>query len=170
MGIALLVKPLLNRHFSVIAFGIAQVAMDIEPGIRMALGTDALHGQTHTILGALIMAFFVTLIAPSICKHLLAKWNSEVIHYNRPGLVHSGPVSKTSVFMGALFGTVSHVLLDSLIHRDIHPLIPFSQTNPFMCLIAYDEVYQACTIAGVLGIAVWLINRMQQKEGKRRSV
>ena len=156
MGAALIVKPTLNRRFSVITFGIAQAAMDIEPGIRMAVGTDILHGVTHTILGALIMGFFVMLIAPSISSLLLAKWNKEVVYYRQSWLVHSGSASKGAVIMGAFFGTLSHVLLDSLMHHDIHPLSPFIQANPLIGLITHDEVYQACAIAGVLGITAWL--------------
>lgn len=156
MGAALLVKPVLDRSFSVITFGIAQVAMDIEPGIRMVLGTDVLHGATHTILGALIIAIFVMLISPSVCNCLLAKWNKEAIYYKQPWLLYSGAVSKAAVIMGAVFGTLSHVLLDSLIHHDIRPLSPFSQANPLMGLVTHDGVYQACMVAGVLGIAGWL--------------
>ena len=159
MGAALIVKPALSKRFSVITFGIAQVAMDIEPGIRMALGTDVLHGQTHTLPGAVVIAILVMLIAPSICNGLLAKWNKEVIYYNLLGLVRSGPVSKTAVMAGAFFGTLSHVFLDSLIHHDIHPLSPFSQANPFMGLISHDGAYLACTVAAVLGIAAWLITQ-----------
>lgn len=156
MGAALIVKPALQRRFSLITFGIAQVAMDIEPGIRMWANADVLHGPTHSILGALIMAFMVMLIAPSICNYLQTKWNKEVIYYKQPWLVHSVPVSKSAVAIGAFFGTLSHVVLDSLMHHDIHPLIPFSNANPFMGLIIHDGVYQACMIMGVLGIAAWL--------------
>ncbi len=157
MGAALIVKPELNRNFSVITFGIAQIAIDIEPGIGMLTGADVLHGPTHTILGALVIAYFVMLIAPSICSFLLTKWNNEVNHYNQSWLVCHGPLSKTAVMLGALFGTLSHVLLDSLMHHDIHPLSPFSQENPFIGLITENSVYQACTIAGVFGIAAWLV-------------
>ena len=156
MGAALIVKPALNRRFSVITFGIAQVAMDIEPGIRMAAGADVLHGPTHTLLGALVMGLLVMLIAPSICSAMLTKWNKEVVYHQQLWLAHPGPVSKAAVIMGAYFGTLSHVVLDSLMHHDIHPLSPFSQTNPFMGLIAHDGVYQACTVAGALGSAAWL--------------
>lgn len=171
MGAALIVQPALNRRFSVTTFGIAQVAIDIEPGIRMVVGTDVLHGPTHTILGTLIMAFLVMLIAPGICNYFLAKWNKEVIYYKQPWLV-SLPVSKTAVIMGAFFGTLSHVVLDSLMHHDIHPLSPFSQTNPFLGLITHDGVYQACTIAGVLGIVGWFsikwAGRTPQAKGEHR--
>ncbi len=172
MGAALIVKPTLNRRFSVVTFGIAQVAMDIEPGIRMAAGTDILHGATHTILGALIMGFFVMLIAPSVGNLLLTKWNKEVAYYRQPWLEHSGSASKAALIMGAFFGTLSHVLLDSLMHRDIHPLSPFFQANPFIGLITHDELHQACTIAGVLGIAAWLTiqwaGQTLQEKGKQR--
>lgn len=172
MGAALIVKPALNRRFSVITFGIAQVAMDLEPGIRMAAGTDTLHGPTHTIPGALVVAFLVMLISPSICSALLTKWNREVVFYKQLWLANPGSVSKTAVIMGACFGTLSHVVLDSLMHHDIHPLSPFSQTNPFMGLITHDGVYQACTIAGVLGIATWLFSqwarRTPQEKGEQR--
>ena len=163
MGAALIVKPVLARRFSVITFGIAQVVMDIEPGIRMALDSGVLHGSTHTVLGALILAAIVMLIAPSICNSLLAKWNKEVVYYKKAWLVYPCPVSKTAIIMGAFFGTLSHVVLDSLMHHDIHPLSPFSQANPFMGLITHDGVYQACTIAGVLGVAGWLHNKGEQR-------
>ena len=174
MGAALIVKPPLNRRFSVITFGIAQVAMDIEPGIRMAAGTDVLHGPTHTILGALVVAFLVMLIAPSICRALLTKWNKEVVYYQQLWLAHPCSVSRTAVIMGACFGTLSHVVLDSFMYRDVHPLSPFSQANPFLDLMTHDGVYQACTIVGALGIAAWLVSQCARRtphtKGEQRGV
>lgn len=167
IGAAFLVKPVLNRCLSVITFGIAQVAMDIEPGVRILFGADVVHGPTHSILGALIVAGLVLWIAPGVCNYLQEKWSKEVIYYRKSWHVRSGGVSKGAVVVGAFFGTLSHVVLDSLIHRDIHPLSPFSQANPFMGLITHDAVYQACAIAGVLGCAVWsIINWARASQGK----
>jgi LexA-binding, inner membrane-associated putative hydrolase len=157
MGAALIVKPGLNRNFSVITFGLAQVAMDIEPGIGMLTGADVLHGPTHTILGALVIAYLVMLIAPSVCNYLQNRWNKEVIHYKLPWLVQSAALPKSAVIFGAFFGTLSHVALDSLMHHDIQPLMPFSKANPLLGLIAHDKVYQLCAIAGVLGAVIWLV-------------
>jgi membrane-bound metal-dependent hydrolase YbcI (DUF457 family) len=168
MGAALIVKPALNRHFSVIAFGIAQVAMDIEPGIGMMTGAEVLHGPTHTFLGALIIAYLVMLIAPSICNFLLRRWNKEVMHYKLPWLIETEPSPRSAVMIGAFFGTLSHVLLDSLMHHDIHPFAPFSQANPLMGLITHDGVYKLCALAGMLGVLVWIalkwINRAQRAD------
>ncbi len=156
MGAALIVKPALNRHFSVITFGIAQVAMDIEPGVGMLTGAEVLHGPSHTIVGALISALLVMLFAPCICNFLLRRWNREVEHYKLHWLEEALPVSKMAVIAGALIGTFSHVLLDSFMHHDIKPLSPFSEANPLMGLMTHDGVYQFCTIAGVLGAVAWL--------------
>jgi hypothetical protein len=151
------VKPGLNRHFSVITFGIAQVAIDIEPGIGMLTGAEVLHGPSHTILGALVIACLVVLIAPVVCNFLLSKWNKEVSFHKIPWLVQSEATPKTAVTVGAFFGTLSHVFLDSLVHHDIHPLQPFSQVNPLNGLISHDSVYLLCAIAGVVGAVVWLV-------------
>jgi membrane-bound metal-dependent hydrolase YbcI (DUF457 family) len=156
MGAALIVKPGFNRNFSVITFGLAQVAMDIEPGIGMLTGADVLHGPTHTILGALVVAYLVMLIAPVVCNFVLRKWNEEVTHHRLPWLAQPETTSKIAVTLSVFFGTLSHVALDSLMHHDIHPLRPFSQVNPLMGLMTHDGVYQLCAIAGILGAVGWV--------------
>lgn len=156
MGAALILKPALGRYISVITFGIAQIAMDIEPGIGMLTGAAVLHGPTHTVLGALAIAYLVMLIAPGIVNYLLRKWNKEVTFHKLPRLVQSETTSKTAVTLGAFFGTISHIALDSLMHHDIHPLLPFSRANPLLGLVTHDEVYQLCAMAGVLGAVTWL--------------
>lgn len=131
--------------------------MDIEPGIGMLTGADVLHGPSHTILGALVIAYLVILIAPVVCNFLLSKWNREVTFHKLPWLLQSEATSKTAVIVGAFFGTLSHVSLDSLMHHDIHPLMPFTQANPLNGLISHDGVYQLCAIAGVIGAVIWLV-------------
>ena len=157
MGAAFVVKPSFNRNFSVITFGMAQLAMDIEPGVGMLTGGDVLHGPTHTILGALVIAYLVMLIAPSVCNYLQHRWNKEVVHYRLPWLVQSEALPNSAVISGAFFGTLSHVAVDSLMHLDMHPLMPFSKANPLLGLVSHDAVYQLCAIAGVLGAVVWLV-------------
>ena len=156
MGAALIAKPGLNQKFSIITFGIAQIAMDIEPGIGMLTDANVLHGPTHTILGALIIACLVMYIAPGICSFLLSKWNKEVKHYGLYWLEQPVATTQTAVAVGAFFGTLSHVALDSLMHHDMQPLLPFSKSNPLIGLVSHDAVYQLCAIASVVGVAAWL--------------
>lgn len=60
MGAALLLKPALRQRFSVLVFGASQVAIDIEPLVRMLRDDDILHGWTHTVPGALLSAWIGT--------------------------------------------------------------------------------------------------------------
>lgn len=161
MAAVLIVKPSLDQRVSLIAFGLAQIAMDLEPGIRMLVGADeVLHGVTHTILGALVIALAVVLVASPIGLLILKRWNKEAMHYKQQWLVQSEVVmSRGSVVAGALFGTLSHVALDSLIHHDIQPLFPFSQANPMLGLLAHDTVYRVCFLAAALGAIAWFICR-----------
>lgn len=164
MGAALIVKPGLNRHFSLITFGIAQIAMDIEPGIGMLTGAEVLHGPSHTFFASLVIAVLVMLVAPIICNFLVRRWNKEVTHYRMPWLVEAAPVSRVAVVVGAFFGAFSHVLLDSLMHYDIRPFSPLSDANPFFGLMTHDGVYQFCAIAGVLGGVAWLAIKWISRE------
>lgn len=166
MGAALIVKPAGRKYFSVLTFGIAQVAMDIEPGIGMALGWDVLHGPSHTILGALGIACLVAWIAPWLCNPILRRYNREVLHHGLPWLQEPHSVQRTAVLAGAFFGTLSHLLLDSLMHHDIHPMSPFSDANPLRGFVSYDGVYQLCVVLGLLGVVLWIgvkwITRLKQ--------
>jgi hypothetical protein len=77
MGAGLAAKAAIDRHFSVLTFGVAQVAMDIEPLIGMIRNSDVLHGPTHTYIGALVIGFVVMLVSPFICRPILRRYNYE---------------------------------------------------------------------------------------------
>ena len=86
MGVGLAAKAVGGRHFSVLTFGIAQVAMDIEPLIGMLRQSPVLHGPTHTYLGAVPIALVAAALTPWLCGPLLRRWNHEVVHYGMPWL------------------------------------------------------------------------------------
>lgn len=90
MGPGLAVKALGGRHFSVLVFGIAQVAMDIEPGIGMLRGADVLHGWTHSYAGATVIGLLVLLLAPPLCRPILRRWNAELQHHRIGCCAHPG--------------------------------------------------------------------------------
>jgi len=78
MGPALALKAVSGRYFSVLVFGIAQIAMDIEPLIGMILNADVLHGWSHTYVGATVIGILVTFAAPPSARLILRRWNSEL--------------------------------------------------------------------------------------------
>lgn len=60
MGFGLTAKAAAGNPLGQIAFGLSKVLMDIEPGVRVPLGTSDLHGCSHTMLGAAVMAALAT--------------------------------------------------------------------------------------------------------------
>lgn len=165
MGAAMIVKPAARQHFSVLVFGIAQVAMDIEPLIGMIRDWDVLHGPSHTILGALAIGALVAWLSPPLCNLILNRFNQEVTQNKISWLQEPHPISKIAAVTGAFFGTLSHLVLDSLMHHDIHPLAPFSSANPLMDLVSHDGVYKLCVVLGVFGVATWFtIKRWGEKK------
>jgi len=55
MGPGVVIKAVGGRYFSLMVFGFSQVAMDVEPLVRMIRGDAVLHGFTHTYLGATLI-------------------------------------------------------------------------------------------------------------------
>jgi hypothetical protein len=163
MGAAMIVKPAMRQHFSILVFGVAQVAMDIEPLIGMIRDWDVLHGPTHTILGALVIGAIVAWLSPPLCNFILVRFNGEVAQHKLQWLQESYPLTRTAAIAGAFFGTISHLVLDSLMHHDIHPLAPFSNANPLTDLVSHDGVYQLCVVLGVIGTVAWAFGKWRTK-------
>jgi membrane-bound metal-dependent hydrolase YbcI (DUF457 family) len=159
MGAALFVKPAARRHFSVISFGLAQIAMDIEPLVGIVRGAEILHGITHTFLGALIIGTIVAVVTPRFYRPILRRYNQEVTSYKLAWLSESDEPSRFAVWSGALFGTTSHIVLDSLMHYDIRPFAPFSDANPFLGIISIGLLHLVCVGLGLIGVGAWMISK-----------
>jgi membrane-bound metal-dependent hydrolase YbcI (DUF457 family) len=56
----------------------------------------------------------------------------------------------------ALIGTWSHVFLDSLMHRDIQPLRPFTNENAMLGFIDLGLLHLICLACGVVGFLIWV--------------
>ena len=54
-------NAVLDGRSSLISFGVAQVLMDIEPGVRMIVGRGDLHGWSHTLVGAIPIGALATM-------------------------------------------------------------------------------------------------------------
>lgn len=163
MGPALAVKAGADRHFSILAFGIAQIAMDIEPLIGMLRGSPVLHGFTHTYVGALLIGAAAMFISSCICPSILRRYNREVVASSAAWLTCTEHVPKSALALGAFLGTFSHVFLDSLMHADMQPFWPFSSSNPLLRLMPWQQVYQLCLWLGVVGAAIWLVGRFWRR-------
>lgn len=162
MGVGLAAKVVAERHFSVLTFSIAQVAMDIEPLVGMLRQSPVLHGPTHTYLGAVPIALVAAAVTPWLCRPLLTRWNDEVRHYRMPWLVEEADWKDWKprvVVPSALAGTFSHVLLDSVMHLDIRPWAPFSDANGLHNIIPLSTLHLLCVAGMLAGSLAWVARR-----------
>ena len=162
MGPGLAIKAVLGRHFSLLTFGVAQVAMDIEPLIGMIRQADVLHGPTHTYAGAVCIALLVMLIAPAICRPILKRWNQELRHYGLDWMGAPNALKRGTVLLSALLGTLTHVLIDSVMHADMRPLAPWSESHALWQWVSISTLHMGCAVAGLGGLALWAITQITQ--------
>lgn len=167
MGPGLALKAAGRQHFSVLVFGIAQVAMDIEPLVGILSDSAVLHGWSHSYLGATAIGLLVLLIAPPLCRPLLRRWNRELREGGLEWLCSPEKIGWGAAASGAFGGTYSHVFLDSFMHADMAPFFPWSAANGLLGYFSIDALHFFCVAAGLFGIAAWFIAGLRQKRRNR---
>ena len=138
---------------------ICSVILDVEPLVILVLGLGIpLHGIFHTYLMATVMAVVV-----SIVLWLLRNPISSFVSLFG---IHQEP-QKYRILLASLFGTYSHVFMDSFIYPEMNPFFPILG-NPFLGLIASSLIYQFCFVCGALGFIIYLVRfcRMSSQESR----
>jgi hypothetical protein len=67
-----------------------------------------------------------------------------------------GPVGFAAATTGAVFGGVSHVLLDAIMHPDLQPFATWKAGNPLLSDGASVWLHLSCIATGMLGTLWWL--------------
>jgi membrane-bound metal-dependent hydrolase YbcI (DUF457 family) len=134
-GPGALVHSAAPRHVSFLAFCGANVLVDVEPLYFMLTHQYPIHRFFHTFMGATVAAAIVV-------------GGFALVRKLTPRL------SIRAVALGALIGTYSHVLLDSLMHADMQPFTPFSDRNPLLGAVFLNTLHGFCLLAGAVGAIV----------------
>lgn len=158
MGPGILLKSLLPTSLSLMVFGWAQIVMDLQPLVALLTGRGELHGFSHTLIGASLL----TLVAA-----LSGKYLGELGLYLL-GLRNQLPIRWRAAWVGAVIGTASHVLLDSLVHADIQPLAPFSTANGLFGLVSWEAMQWLCLASGALGGILYLAGARRLSRRQRQ--
>lgn len=143
LGPGAALKAVAGKRFSFTVFGFTQVLIDVEPLVRLLRGDWVVHGFTHTLLGATLVAGVALLIGRPICQWLLS------------ALRLPAAICWPAAVSGAFGGAYTHVLLDGIMHADLQPLMPFAAGNGLLGLLSYDEIHLLCLFSGLCG-ALWL--------------
>ncbi len=143
-----------GKWFSFTLFCFAQVLIDLEPAWYMLAGDAYIHRFFHTYLGATLAGVAAIAAGKAPCEWALRWWNSKLSPAQARWLGVPAEISWRSAALGALAGTWSHVLLDSFMHADMHPLAPWHEHNALLYLVPMDTLNLSCALAGAAGLAL----------------
>lgn len=155
-GPGALLHALAPRRVSFLGFAAANVLIDVEPLYFLLAGEAYVHRFFHTYLGALLVA--------------LATWGlfltarAQVGRLRLPNWLGWQSLPSGAVLLGALLGTASHIVLDSVMHSDIVPLAPWSEDNALFAWMGIDALHGLCLGAGGLGLLLLLWRRAGRRQ------
>jgi hypothetical protein len=148
-GPGLLVKAAAPRHFSMAAYSLSQVVIDIESAYYMLHHATPVHRQAHTFaLGGLIgllCGLIVSQVGTWVARPRDVVPEALAAEYRLPIAVYSG-----------VFGGMLHSLLDGIMHADIRPFRPFTDANPLYGIVSVRILYLFCIVTGLVGAALLL--------------
>lgn len=169
MGPGMLLKAMTPRYFSITAFGITQVLIDLEVLWNMAHHSHQLHTFFHTYLGASLVLLIAIPLGKTTSTWLRRIWNFAAQDVHNFNITVSGQTTWTATILGASIGAYSHVLFDSFYHIDIQPFQPWSDSNPCKGLIVpfkMEIVFNALIILGLVWFAIGgILRRQAQPDG-----
>jgi hypothetical protein len=152
MGPGVALKAVMLRRFSLAVFGWSQIVIDLQPLIVMITGQGELHGFSHTLLGATLIG-----LASGLSGKPLGELGLHLIRETR----HL-PITWQAAFTSALIGTYSHIAIDSIMHSDVFPLAPLTNTSPFHRMISIEALHLLCLASALIGgVGWWWLDRRQ---------
>lgn len=152
-GPGALVHAVAPRHVSFLSFCAANVLIDFESLYNLIYQRHPVHAFFHTYVGATLVIIAVVLLFLSLRAFASRFW--------LPNFFRWRGLSSKQVAIGAALGAYSHVVLDSVMHSDIQPLLPFALSNGLLGAIPLSALHLTCLVLGALGGAVvavrWLV-------------
>ena len=162
MGPAMVIKTLLHDKFSLIVFGIAQVLIDLQPAFAMATGSGAIHGWTHTYLGATVIALVTIAIARPTVPVIVRYWNTPFTGPSWLADFEEQPGWQV-IAVSAFLGTYSHVLFDSVMHGDMTPFWPLIVHNVLLGYVGAWDLHIGFFILGILAAVAFFCIRYRTR-------
>jgi membrane-bound metal-dependent hydrolase YbcI (DUF457 family) len=148
-GPGLLIKAAAPRQFSMAAYSLTQVVIDLESGYYLLHKNLPIHRELHTFaLGGLIGL---------LCGLVVSRFGAWLA---RPrdvvGEALAAEYRLSVAVLSGVFGGLLHSVLDGIIYTDIRPFQPFSSANPLYGLAGAPRVYQFCIVTALVGAALLL--------------
>lgn len=140
------------KYVSFLAFCAANVVIDFESLYNLVTRQYPVHRFLHTYVGATLAAVVTALLFLGAQRLASRRWLPNLFKWQELTLVQ--------VVVGAAAGAYSHVVLDSVMHRDMSPLVPFSQANPLLGAVSLGSLHWFCAASAVVALLVIGIRRL----------
>jgi membrane-bound metal-dependent hydrolase YbcI (DUF457 family) len=137
----------LRKYIDVPVFVLANVVIDLEPGIVLFFRLDyPHHGYCHTFVFGTVIGLMWGLVGYAARNPL--RWLMKLF-----GLSYQTSLGKA--LLSGLLGIWFHILIDSFCWGDIRPFWP-SNANPLSNLTTLNTVCLLCAISFVPAIALYV--------------
>ncbi len=156
-GPGILAKGCAPRQFWLTSFILANVLIDLEVLYYMYRRELPLHRHLHTYIGGVAMGVVAALWMFVFARIVLAQLPVDSTWLK--GLrATSARRMWTQSLVAGLLGGVSHILLDSCMHYDMHPFWPLAAGNGLAGILSVGVLHVGLAIAGFFGIIIWLFS------------
>ena len=146
---------LFKKWIDLPVFLLANVAVDIEVGIRIMLKHYPwIHRYSHTIIGGILVGVILGLVSYPLRGFY--KWIMGIFRlpYN---------TNFRKLLTWSILGVLFHILIDSFDHLDIRPFWPFTNRNPFMGYISDYNIKVICLALWVLLLILLAVNFIRNR-------
>ena len=114
-----------------------------------------LHRALHSLWGGLLAGLIAALGLLVVRRFLPPAW--KTLPYVARDL------STTALYIGGIFGGLSHSMLDNIMHRDILPLYPSRVQSGLYGIVSVEALHLGLVACGVLGIGLLVIASARRK-------
>ena len=161
-GPALLLKGTVPRAFSLATFIAVQVVIDFETLYYLVRQEWPIHRTLHTLVGGTCAGILVAGIGWLVGRIFDARWRRSGLRAS--ALRAEGSFAGT--MLGGVLGGASHSVLDGMMHVDVRPYWPFSDSPGALGVVSLGMLHMGCVAAGVLGLGLlWLRSARRPDRG-----
>ncbi len=150
-GSGLLLKAYLPTQVSWVVFVIANLLIDVEPILWFVITGVPAHRELHSYLGAACVAAVSVWPGRVAGEFWLRWWNRQLSPSQARWLGTSAHIALSAAVAGALLGSSTHILQDSVMHADLQPFWPWSDSNDLLNRMPLDVLHGLCIVAALWG-------------------
>lgn len=155
-GPALFAKGCFPSRYWITPFVLTNVLIDCEVLYCLHFSLTPIHRHCHTYLGGTLVGGLAAVLAYAGLKTVLrffpATWFGTLRSKPQKQLIADSAISGT-------VGGISHVFLDSLMNRDMHPFWPIASGNVLAGIVGVGILHALLAVSGFFGVILWLFMR-----------